>query len=756
MKDYIYLIDFCSTGPELKIQGDTKKKSILGVIVSLIIAFIMIFLVIYLGLDVVQKKKPSVIISNISGKEPTFLELTSKNLLLGWKVTDNDGNTIDSEGYLTIDVVNTIGTVSNDPSRPWNTEERNLSNDKVTCNTIKDNDGRASVSLLTSYYCPKELNITWGGYYSNSKYGRIDITVSPCKGKDNCKSSQQISDFVNIGLYLTTYFPDSSVNPKSKDSPITTSYTPLLIGISNDLYVTYRRFYQNLIIKSDLGFLLEDYRKINSYIYSYDSVIYQSRQSDSNSNYIWYAIFLLPNQSVYERTYMKVQDVAATVGGLFKIFWVMGILIMYPISSLGVETEIMNQIYDFSQYSDLKGKSDNNTSQNFFDKMKNNLNDNNPKEKDNDKIKNSNTGNIKNHKSKAVSINVNNSNNYNNVSSFVNLNKIAMSENKDNNETNNYNHLKIPTQPFILSSNPGISKSSMIHINQRLNKNNNSNNFSVLENLNNNKNKDTTKFKSIVSSHNFNNENYENSNIAFRENEKESDKSIDGNNDEFHNDNSIVKGNSLNNNKDNSNNANDEINNINLQKKQINSKEKSKSNYHYQFLLLSSYIQPYYLLSDNFDEQKGKIDMLELNFIQRLHSLRLRFTNCELLSYFCPFRRCKSKEHLFKLSQYNSCINEINQYSNFDYIIKKIKEMEFIKAVIFNREQAMAFNFFHKPYIGDKDQIFSKASNQIHHDLLLTPREQVKEITKYFIDMTKKNTISEFDEKILDLLDVNN
>lgn len=147
--------------------------------------------------------------------------------------------------------------------------------------------------------------------------------------------------------------------------------------------------------------------------------------------------------------------------------------------------------------------------------------------------------------------------------------------------------------------------------------------------------------------------------------------------------------------------------------------------------------------------------MMDYTFGKRLHNYRLRFSNCELLKYFCPIRKCKSKKHIYKLHQYNTCIEEVNQYSNFDYIIKKIKEIEFIKAIIFNREQAMAFNFFHKPLIGEKDQKFSKASNQIHHDQFEMSRsDQVNEITKYFVDITQRKQIEEYDAKILDLLDI--
>lgn len=519
MKKLFYVIDFCSSGPELKIQGDSKKKSALGAFISLLIAFIMIFLVIYLGIDVVQKRRPNVIISNIAGKDPIYYELTSKEILFGWKLTNLDGLTLNYHGYLNVLVRNAIGVANSDPTSasPWEITMINIAEDTTTCDQIPDNTGRASNSLLTSYTCSKNLKLILGGYYNNAKYGRIDIIVSPCKGEDYCKTPEEIETYITQGMYLTVYFPNYSVNPKSLNEPITVSYTPTLVGISSSLYVLYQRFYKNLIIETDIGFLLEDYRTINSSIYNYDTIIYQSR--DKGDDLAWYTHFITAHQIVYERNYLKVQDVAASVGGLFKIFWIAGILFMYPISTKGVDTEIMNQIYDFNEYNDTKSIADYDSksinskmSRSFYGKMKNNINKS-PIKRPEEKEKEFNiSGNV-------FAMSTHNNNN-NNISSNINIskksNKLIMSENKEVSTKadikSSINNNNVSSHPYILTSNAGLNQSSMIQVNHKAKQNSNS----ILENINaKNASNVNNKLKSIESINKLNNV-FENSDQAFR------------------------------------------------------------------------------------------------------------------------------------------------------------------------------------------------------------------------------------------------
>lgn len=123
-------------------------------------------------------------------------------------------------------------------------------------------------------------------------------------------------------------------------------------------------------------------------------------------------------------------------------------------------------------------------------------------------------------------------------------------------------------------------------------------------------------------------------------------------------------------------------------------------------------------------------------------------------SIFCRFDKCKSKRHLYKDHQYESCVNEVNNYTNLNYIVKKIKELDYVKAVIFNREQTLSFDFFHKPMIAEKNKKINKIINQIHYDQFDMPNEEKLEHIKTYYKNLHPDRIDNYDNKILELIDM--
>lgn len=92
-------------------------------------------------------------------------------------------------------------------------------------------------------------------------------------------------------------------------------------------------------------------------------------------------------------------------------------------------------------------------------------------------------------------------------------------------------------------------------------------------------------------------------------------------------------------------------------------------------------------------------------------------------------------------------------YTNLNFIIKKIKEVDYIKAIIFNRMQTIAFNFFHKPLIDESNLNVNKITNAIHYDQFeLTSDEKLDLIKDYFKGINF-DSINEHDAKILEFID---
>lgn len=138
----------------------------------------------------------------------------------------------------------------------------------------------------------------------------------------------------------------------------------------------------------------------------------------------------------------------------------------------------------------------------------------------------------------------------------------------------------------------------------------------------------------------------------------------------------------------------------------------------------------------------------------REDNYRLKYNFWQKFGIICCYSdRCKSNQLIFKDNQYDSCMKEVENYTNLEYIIKKVKEIEYIKAIVFDREQTIAFSFFHKPWIGEKNKKINKTINQIHYDQFEIPLEERLELVKEYyseIDLEKLNKV---DGRIIELID---
>lgn len=655
MKELFYFTDYCSTGPQLLIGGKHHQNSKLGVLISFLISMVMVFLVIYFGIDIIQKRKPSVIISNISGEDPIFTNYTYDDLMFAWKFTDLTTATLNSTGYFTTIVKNSIGVQDGDGDNPWTYTVKYLSENTTSCDNIEQNIGRATDSILESYTCSTDFDIMLGGYYSNTKYGDLEIIISPCTEYDYCKTQEEIDEVVDNGVFFVIYYPNSDVNPKDADNPISSSYSPLLIALSTNIYTDYTRFYNNLIIQTDFGFLLEDYSQLYSTIWDYDSPIYSGRTS---GNYLWFYIFTTSKQVRYERNYIKVQDVAASIGGILKILWIAGSIIMYPISKKNIDVEIMNQLYQFTEFSENRT-----------------LN-------------------------KSLSIN---SKSMNMSMSKQNFDKLNANNSLDMNNKISNNKIDFSIQGKQINK---INESSSINFST-----NNNNNFSLAK-LNNLKsiNNNISNVSEFVLKNNYNNR------------EEKSDI-----NDKFMNKSLVRKDNNLINN----NPSNNEIN-------ENNHKEEKNA------------------------QQNHIHSQLNILFRKDLKNIRkrnkLKFSNCELItSYMTCLNKYKNKKNKFKTIQYNKCINESSLYTDIDYLVKKLREIDMIKEILFNEEQCCSFDYLGKKIIdGFSLDNSSNVSNEGDHNKNETQHnsgeKSIKKVFEYLKLKNDNNTIDNYDQKIIDLL----
>lgn len=656
-------LDYVSLGPKLRIDNKSKKKSIFGAFLSLIISSSVIFLFVYWGIEIVSKEKPYVVTREQNIDNPEVYNIDTSNFILSYKVTNDFAELLpDFREYIKVEML-------------YESFVNGKSNysvfDEVKCDSY---DNYKSTPRLKSFTCPKDFKAKFGGHFSNNEAYYLSILVSKCKDDDKdkdkdknnnnnikCKSDKEIKEYLSKGVFIIVLHKEYIIDIKDADNPITENLTPYIVPLSSLLVKESEIVYKYHDIKTDYGFIFESFDTIKTF----HKHIIKERSFDltDKSPYIYYNKLILTNYKILsERKYLKIQELAASVGGIAKFLMIIASILIKKFNIMDINTSIMNELFDFVKVKDNKKQTNYNNASSF---------------------------------SKSFFINntkINNINNESNICYSIN--------NLDNNinKSSNFNTVK----------NINSQTCTPISLNNIENNKNQSSNIANLINKNNIC--DTNK---IFDLNRVNNANF-NKNVE--ESKHESRK----------NTNAVFNSNK------------DKISIKDTAIKHTPTLEKCN------FLVSSNIANKSFVYKNNFKfNLKGtrKEANLKFNFIQQLSII------------LCPCKKLNNNILQKKLFQYNKCKDDVKQYLNIDNIIGKIHEIEYIKAILFNKEQMLSFKYFNKPLIDYESKTYSenRLINEIRELNNLDEKSHIKIMSDYFANMNEKSITKE-DSKILSLL----
>ena len=318
----IYGLDF-----HLFYKKEEKFYTIFDIILSLI--FIVIFSLVSLLYfkDILYKTNFSIISNSIqlTGKEETKLDLSNSSLIFA--LFDYKGEQLDfNELYFSINLYKTeINLVNNKSIR----SQFNLSLERCTNKTIPNQ----FKDLFNLRYNINELicvsqnqNLTIAGQYGDNfnLFDIIEFHVKKCENDTNnnfCKSEEEIN------LYLSnTYFHIIYLNYFVDHY---NSTYPINLLIKTDSFMTslnnvkrYYYYFSPALYISDNGLIFNSKKEYNFVEYKKTYVEFVESEKFSyfsSKTFIEIAFSVHPYKTIYERRYVKLQDVLSNIGGFTNI-----------------------------------------------------------------------------------------------------------------------------------------------------------------------------------------------------------------------------------------------------------------------------------------------------------------------------------------------------------------------------------------------------------------------------------------------------
>ena len=207
---------------------------------------------------------------------------------------------------------------------------------------------------LINNFCLEKIDnqLEFEGFFDEpmGKFGLIELALcSNLTSNFSCKTFEEMEDALN-GKTFNIYFEDTTINGKNFKNPIqhtiVNNYGYININLAKNLDL----FFQNNELNSDNGLLFNQWESISQ-------VAFSSSRLDSNSLKLndletaRFAINLYPekDQMIFERTYIKLGDLLARIGGLMQSMMFLTYLFVYFEQSLFLKNTILNSLYVFQK-----------------------------------------------------------------------------------------------------------------------------------------------------------------------------------------------------------------------------------------------------------------------------------------------------------------------------------------------------------------------------------------------------------------------
>ena len=344
-----HMIDFFAMKPSERItfHKNNTYSTFIGRLTTWILIGIYIATFLNFGNDMIYRKNPQSIFSQIVTPDPENLNLNEMGFFMAFGFQDlrNHSAHYINESIYTVQLIKRTkvnGVISLQTIPTGRCGLDNVPNR----DDLKSYYGRNSINQL---YCIKndseiepELKSTWDGAY----YKNLLINFYPCVNSTEngnfCQPKEVIKEYLdsaNFAIYFTT----DAVDPNNFQKPVVSFGKQLYTPISSSTLTYIEMLFGHFNFITDVGFLFQDLETFRSAYYL------NNRQVLSFSSNIIVQIDMKLDKikTIYSRKYDKIQNVLASIGGIIKALMLLSQAFVLPFIRLNFRLNLANSIFTF-------------------------------------------------------------------------------------------------------------------------------------------------------------------------------------------------------------------------------------------------------------------------------------------------------------------------------------------------------------------------------------------------------------------------
>jgi hypothetical protein len=341
MSCFLKFFDLFGVAFEFTTLKDTKYSSSLGGLITICCGLTILVFGFFFGQDFFYKKNPKIIQQTVYPEDYLApIKLRPDNIIFPWRLVDAFKNPINFEGkvfpfldYYQYTQNSTGSNLINFSRLYFKKCTKEIANVPEFYNNFN----------LDNYYCVdwNQGNFTFGGFADGNYTDMFTLRVSFCPGttsfspKVNCTDMEKVFSmfYDSKSVFFDLLYPEFYFNPEELDNPLKINFKSILFAMDPGLYKLERLLFTKIQLIDDFGWIVQDEKNYEKY----GVVEKKTDYGITNWNYYnvsgvlssFYNLSFNFQKSYIKinRSFMKLQDLAALIGGFMKlIFFIGGLL----------------------------------------------------------------------------------------------------------------------------------------------------------------------------------------------------------------------------------------------------------------------------------------------------------------------------------------------------------------------------------------------------------------------------------------------
>ncbi len=339
----------------LRYKKEETYPTITGIILSIITIFFVIAISILYGMNIIYKTGYSLVTNYVPLRKKTLIDFSNRPIMFGFATNGGIMSYIEPS-LISLTFDRNVHNVYLDENGIYQLQRISTKVEMESCNKSKhfiNKNDFMEYFEYNKFLCAKpNQNLSFGGRFGDNinGYDILEIHLNKCvnttENNNKCKSEDTINKFLK-NSYLIMVYLSESVDHSNTSNPLVETLRNELYIVAKEHVKRYYQYFQIANYNSDVGLIWNKIKKfdLTETKSVHTDFVKEEDQDFYTSNALLEIAFTSTDQrTIYERKYVKLQEILGDIGGFTDIVFVFFQFISNYFSKKTMIVDITNKI----------------------------------------------------------------------------------------------------------------------------------------------------------------------------------------------------------------------------------------------------------------------------------------------------------------------------------------------------------------------------------------------------------------------------